>query len=345
MNSSSPQSKDFYSRVYFYLPAQKIRSPQIPKTTSAADWDGCSGGEYGWVYFTYLVLREKGLPVNLTSEFPELGILVGHSLDIPEGKAWPDELYLVCAQGDWPRNLFAPCHIVGNRLQTRPCSLNVPDRFLLPGPSYFIPHWPQMGMVPRDSNRGDRFENIDYLGLAKNLAPELQTESWMNRMSHLGVKFRIRGEQHEWTDYTETDAVLAVRSFDNNPWIIKPASKLFNAWLTGVPAILGSENAYQEERRSELDYLEVRTVDEAYDAIKRLRDETDLRREIRKNGFVRSSEVSVDGIAMRWIEVLNDIERHRERWVSSRLKRRFFHAARTLRRVLRQLKRGESHAV
>jgi len=59
----------------------------------------------------------------------------------------------------------------------------------------------------------------------------------------------------DWPDFREADLILAVRPGDRRRATNKPASKLVNAWLAGVPALLGPEVAYRELRRSELEWF------------------------------------------------------------------------------------------
>ena len=73
-----------------------------------------------------------------------------------------------------------------------------------------------------------------------------------------------------WADYSDVDLVLAVRP-PIGTHTDKPASKLYNAWRAGVPALLGPEPAFRELYTDTLDYVEVSTVDEALAAIDRLR--------------------------------------------------------------------------
>lgn len=61
-----------------------------------------------------------------------------------------------------------------------------------------------------------------------------------------------------------------MRSFSQNDYYDKPALKLFNARHAGVPAILDAESAYRAERMSELDYIEVMSVDGTLLALKLL---------------------------------------------------------------------------
>jgi hypothetical protein len=100
------------------------------------------------------------------------------------------------------------------------------------------------------------------LGGLANLAPELRESSWTQRVEALGLRWVAVGDTADWNNYSEVDAVLAIRSFSQHKFNHKPASKLYNAWKAEVPAILGCESAYQTERKSELNYLEAASVDD-----------------------------------------------------------------------------------
>ena len=73
-----------------------------------------------------------------------------------------------------------------------------------------------------------------------------------------------------YSDYREVDVILAVRPGTRYDIDLKPATKLYNAWMAGCPALLSTESAYREVRRSEYDYEEVDTADEAIEAVRRL---------------------------------------------------------------------------
>jgi hypothetical protein len=84
----------------------------------------------------------------------------------------------------------------------------------------------------------------------------------------------------------------------------KPATKLVNAWQAGVPALLGPEQAFQELRRSELDYLEVASVAEAREAVLQLRRDPGLYRAMVENGLRRGEEFAPEALVPRWAGLL-----------------------------------------
>jgi hypothetical protein len=110
-----------------------------------------------------------------------------------------------------------------------------------------------------------------------------------------------------WNDYSEVDAIIAVRSFKDKEFAVKPALKLHNAWHGGVPAILGCESAYQAERKSELDYIEVTSPADVILALKRLRDDKVLRHAMVENGRVRARATQPARITAQWRGFLTDV--------------------------------------
>jgi hypothetical protein len=88
----------------------------------------------------------------------------------------------------------------------------------------------------------------------------------------LNLNFKNKLNHNEWHDYSDTDVVLAIRELDrDNLWQGKPASKLYNAWHAGVPAILGYVSAFRSERETKLDYLQATSVREVILALKKLK--------------------------------------------------------------------------
>jgi hypothetical protein len=169
-----------------------------------------------------------------------------------------------------------------------------------------MPHWPETGLIPRDPARGDSFVNVSYFGLPARLAPQLRGAQFAARLREQGFNFRIVGRDR-WNDYSDTDAVLAVRSFAPISWHKFPPTKLYNCWIAGVPGLLGGESAYQAERRSEYDYFEVRSADEVLATLLRLRDDPNLRAAVARNCAERAAGVDPMRIAETWAAFLNSV--------------------------------------
>ena len=244
-----------------------------------------------WIAQTYLALKRRGWNVVLTDE------VAPGSLSLVHGRTYlherrPHDVFLVVAQGDLAPALLADHVIVQNPRQAGRRAT-------------FVPHWPQSGLVPRDPSRGSRIERVGYFGYPSGLDPSFRTSGFQCGLAELGLELVLREEA--WWDYSEIDVVLAVRRMHPRVLAAKPASKLVNAWRGGCLALLGPEPAFSDLRRSELDYLEVGTPDEALAALRRLRDEPGLFRAMVENGSRRAAELTPERIAERWESVLSEV--------------------------------------
>ena len=260
--------------------------------------------DWNWVLQTYHRLRDRGRPVTLAREIPEAGIVVLCSGTVPLAFKPGPRQFLVSVNADESPDVYAQMHITQNRIQAR----IMPD-------SYDVAHWPQPGLVKRDDGRGASFSSIAYFGDGKNLAPELRDRRWPEFLASRGIAWHLRDANSELNaDYSGVDAVIGVRSFQHSGYIRKPGSKLFNAWIAGVPAILGRELAFREQRRSDLDYIEVGSFEETCAAIDRLAASPALRQAMIENGWRRAEEISVERITDRWekllFETAQDAARH-----------------------------------
>ena len=145
------------------------------------------------------------------------------------------------------------------------------------------------------------------MGSTLNLATELQSADWKQKVESLGLNWLVIHTPEKWRDYRNIDAIIAVRSFDRSNYLAKPASKLFNAWIAGVPAILGNDSAFESERKSSLDYVKVSTVDETFEALQQLRNSQSLRQKMIENGKRRSQEIQSSTLAKQWCDFLHDV--------------------------------------
>ena len=291
--------------VHFYVPVSEMP----PETVRAApemlwSWIRSLGRQFiipqEWIVQTWLRLCADGLDCKLVHNVPDEGILLYHREFAPVGRQRP-RLLTVCVLGDEERrDPLAHLHIVQNPRDTR-----WQDSGPFSG-HHYIPFWPQPGLIARDPTRGNRFENVAYVGYERNLAPELRDPAWPRRVAALGLRWETRSIDR-FHDYSDVDAVVAVRSFDAQPYLSKPANKLYNAWRAGIPAILSPESAYRAERRGHLDYMEVNSPGEVLSALSQLRDDLPLRRAIADNGRSRAREITDHQIVARWREFLTDV--------------------------------------
>ena len=264
-----------------------------------------------WTLQTYARLKEAGYEnVAISETLPTKGIV----LFVPE----PDIVASFHRQWTPAHRRLLICtmraDVVNFRFPFADAEIVQNGKFADGERSFHIPHWPQPGIIPRDPSRGTKIQTITFKGDQGNLHPDFQSERFMQFLDTHGLELVCEGpttseERHEfarWHDYSESDLILAVRKSWEEGGVRpeKPASKLINAWLAGVPALLGPEYAYRELRQSPLDYIEVGALDEAIEAIQRLRTHPDLYQAMVEHGRDRAEAFTPERITERWAEVL-----------------------------------------
>ncbi|AFZ47931.1 hypothetical protein Cyast_1978 [Cyanobacterium stanieri PCC 7202] len=279
--------------IYFYLPEKDWLDdmPNIPDVY----WEEFGRGIYCWTLQTYLYLKADGFPCKLVKNIPDEGIIIAHRDSFPYELRPKEKQLLICIKPDRNPHPYAQLHIVQN-----------PQDAKVLKNSYYIPLWRQPGLISRKLERHNLLENIAYFGINSNLAPELKDPSWSRKLAELGLNWIIM-PRNRWYDYSEVDAIIAVRSFDQQSYIDKPATKLYNSWHAGVIPLLGQESAFQSEQKTDLDYFEISSVDEAIAILKQLKDNPKLCQQVRKNGQKRASETSPGNIVKQWRYFLTNI--------------------------------------
>jgi hypothetical protein len=197
--------------------------------------------------------------------------------------------------------------------------------------SAFIPLWPHPNLVPRNPARSDRFENVCYYGEKSNLARELADSRWQRKLKdELGVNFIIYGADR-WHDYSEADCVVAVRGFGGSAYLHKPATKLYNAWMAGVPFIGGTDSAYAADGEPGRNFLRAATAGELLAHIRRLKQEPALRDRLVAAGKIAGKNFTSEAILSQWTQLLDSTVRKLSRRWQRRggAARRVFYAAQT----------------
>ncbi|MEA5497218.1 hypothetical protein VB834_00680 [Limnoraphis robusta Tam1] len=293
--------------IYFYIP-RDLFPKQFPQNINE-NWAGFCLGIYAWTLQTYLRLKADGFPCQLVDELPQSGIVIVHRncLSIHKSLKPQNNLLFICIKAESNSYPYAQLHVVQN-----------PQEASTINSRYYIPHWTQPGLIPRDHQRGETFKNIVFFGHIKNLTPELSSIEWQNKLEKLGLNWcPIINQNHwadyekidnRWNDYSQVDAVVAIRSFGKgNQYTNKPATKLFNAWLAGVPAILGYESAYQTEGKPNLNYLEVTSMNELISALKKLKSDSNFRQNIVEKGQLQAQKIHPERITKKWRYFLTEI--------------------------------------
>jgi hypothetical protein len=285
-------------QIHFYMPENCLppaeeRAAWMSGTPTRLEQSGKAASVQCWIYLTYARLRNSGLPVQLVHQFPSRGIVVALTGNIPPGYQVPEEIFLVGVVADGVPHPSAHFHVLQNAAHAN----RLPN-------SCYLPHWPQPGLIPRDPDRGDRFENLVFFGDPRNLAPELRDPDFASRIREkFGIEFRA-AESDRWHDYSEVDAVLAIRAFGSKSFLRKPASKLYNAWQAEAPFLGGADSAFSSHGCPGLNYLRCTSLGEVEAALSKLRNDIAFRRRMVREGRLATEAFLPGKVFERWAAFL-----------------------------------------
>jgi hypothetical protein len=254
---------------------------------------------YNWIYQTWHFLTQAGISCQLSKEPLCEGIVVTLGKSLPpsfQEKILSKKIFLVDVVADNHPYAAASLHLIQNKIyaEQTPCSL-------------YLPHWPQPYLIPRDSRRKNRFENICFFGHPKNLASEFQSPSWQERLQkELGLTFKIKGVQ-EWHDYSNVDCILAIRDFSKEGHLDKPGTKLYNAWLAGVPFMGGNDTAYAADGRPGKDYLVATSLEEVFQHLRHLKEDEAFRGALVEEGKKSATGFTQQATLEHWKKLVLEI--------------------------------------
>ncbi len=305
--------------VSFFIPEQ-----YLPGTARREAWksgapfqleqSGKAACVQCWIYQTWVHLSKVGYPAKLVSQMPAEGLVVALTGNLhPEfrpGKA----LFVVGVVADGLPHPYVHWHILQNAAWAQRLSH-----------STYLPLWTQPNLVPRDPGRGDTFTNVRFYGDGTNLASEIRDPAFVAHcQSQLGLSLEAVNADR-WHDYSDTDCAMAIRGFDGAPCHHKPATKLANAWLAGVPFVGGADSAYASEGKPGIDHLACRTREEFLKALQTLKSDPSLRTKLVEEGHIASQRHTIPALTARWSAFLTEARESAKQWhKKSATQRRLF---------------------
>jgi hypothetical protein len=245
-----------------------------------------------WLVQTFLTMKKAGLNVDLVEQPVKNAICIVH-FDMTKNKVWAPDSFVVGIRAD--RSPLRMCEI---EIVQSPANLNSGNVFLMQ-------YWPQSGLIPRDTRRGNRIERMSYFGGEGGLSPQFREPAFIRALADLGVELKLNYNPALWNDYRHTDLVLAVRN-NLHPLLLetKPASKLVNTWQAQCVALLGNEPAFRMAGRPGKDYFEVNQPQDVLDRVAILKKNPDLYQRVRQAGIDRYPQFSFEAVQAQWIDLL-----------------------------------------
>ncbi len=284
-------------KIHFYLPEKYLPEPE-----TAQNWElekpfklhesGKIAAAQCWIWQTWCVLKKADLNVHLTHTLPDSGVVISLAGFLGKKHRPSTNVFFVAVAADWTPHPLADWHLVqnGRQQQLVPCST-------------YIPNWTQPNLIRRNISRKPIVENAAFYGDPANLAAEMKSWPFRRELSNLGINFEIY-HADRWHDYSKVDVAIGIRSFNKARYHHKPPTKLFNAWLAGVPFIGGNDSAYEFERKNPLDFLKATSQTGLVVCLRRLKSDPNLWEKMSENGLRRAHEVSRSAIAKRWVEFI-----------------------------------------
>ena len=297
-------------RICFFIPEHhapdKERreawlSGQIPSLLAG----GKSASAQAWLFQTWAELRGQ-TDVELTNHIPDEGIIVTLANFLTPNFRATSKQHVCAVVADFQPHPGAQIQIIQNAAHAKRLRQ-----------ALFVPHWPQPNLIPRTPARGDRFETIAFFGDRSNLCSVLLNPEFGKKLQEAcGVRIEIRSAER-WHDYSDVDAVLAIRDFSTARQLHKPATKLYNAWLAGVPFLAGSDSAYSAEAEPGRDYLVAKSEQHVLELLNELQKNPARRQALVAAGQKKTATRNRDAVRAIWLQLLNDeLPSHLNRWKS-----------------------------
>ncbi|MBX7539819.1 glycosyltransferase family protein [Qipengyuania sphaerica] len=245
-------------------------------------------GDLCWTVQTWCRLRDMDVGgIEIATRPAEGRINLAKSKTLSRSGANP-ALFQVSIQADYPRILWAQFHIQQNA-----------DQLCEDSALQYL--WPQAGIIPRDPDRRG-VKRVGFLGsIEGNLASSV--DDWSQLLARRGIEFVAR-DPSRWHDFSDLDVVIGLRSFGHSRHSRKPANKLINAWIAGVPFIGGSDSAYSQAGTAGVDHLLAHNREEVASQVDRLCNHPELYDELVEAGRHKTRKFSIERLASQWVGML-----------------------------------------
>ena len=282
------------------------------KLTDPAIFRKAKIGQLVWSIQTYLQIHDRFPDVTI-GYLPKRG-----AINFAHASTWRKlaidwKSIVVSIDADRKPLSFADFHIVQNK-----------DK-LDNKKSFWVPHWPQPRIIPRDPSRGDQVQTVGFFGLTHNLFDDW--DGFKREIYKYGIRAVIK-EPEEWHNYSDIDIVVGIRDFRGWRHSQKPPTKLINSAFAGSAFLGGMDSAYEQIGMPGRDYWQIRTRDELVAAIIRLANNPKERKKMVTNASAHvAANYGFSEIINYWEEAIQCIkERSKQRGhLSSHLRPFLYH--------------------
>lgn len=273
-------------KVNFLIPDSNeyLDSEKIEKL-SLEDHDFFINSQRAWIVQTYLHLKKLSSLIVCSDRLDADAINVLHCDEMLK-YPYIENYFTVSIVADRRVHLGGDLTIAQNKDQVTTRK------------DHWIMHWPQANLVASLSTRGRSVFRIGFLGLEKNSIDLKKIFSDSKYNENIEIVFRGPGE---WHDYSDLDAVVAVRDFISRN-SQKPATKLVNAWRARVVFIGGKDSAYEQIGTPGHDYIKCLTKEELIYQVEQLIEQPELKKKIVSSGVISGAKYTDRCIEKQWLD-------------------------------------------
>jgi hypothetical protein len=286
------------SRFVFLLPNATNREiTSFLEADISKNWQLFNSGRNAWVLQTFYYLRPLLPNVFLSNRMMPDAINLVHGAE-SRCMTWAPDTFVINLRADYPPNKRANAEIVQNAFQSGPRK-------------WYVTHWPQPGLIPRDVSRGLKIETIGYFGRGTN-----HYSRWLRRASGwdrvkdvindvaqiLGLKLVVKSES-QWNDYSDVDVAIGIRSFGSGKYSTKPPTKLINAAYAGVIFFGGADSAFGHVGQPDINYVRIVSKSELKSKLATILN-TEYNEVLFRGARILANRYSLETIKNEWLAVL-----------------------------------------
>lgn len=258
-----------------------------------------NSGPECWILQTYIRLSRLGLTAQLSNHCVPSAVNICFNSELRNGLRC-ENCFIIGVRADYPSVKKADLQIVQNKAQ-------------IGEDSFWLPLWPQSGILKRSRlGKPHHVRRVAYFGRNVNHYTRILREAsgWfkvrqavLNACNDLQLEL-VERTSGDWNDFSDIDVAVGIRSFGRRGYDTKPASKLINAWLAGVPFVGGADSAFLQIGSPGFDYLRVTSAEELAMSLERLKSEPDFYNSIVDRGKVMSAPYDHEQIGQLWLGLL-----------------------------------------
>lgn len=239
---------------------------------------------YSWTWAVYQLLKRAGYEISVGYSYREHAINIIHYYGVMAAGIKPHKFFTVYLRADYRSMPFAHLQIVQNKMQSRERAI-------------WIKHHPQPGMKPRKAMRNE-VTNVAFFGSPTNSVTLSRTT--LAKLNQEGLTFYYNTGFADRSDYSSIDIAIGIREFSTKRFDHKPATKMTNAWLAGIPFVGGFDSAFEQNGKPGHDYIQVADESDLIEQLVTLKNNPSIYQHYLENTRDKAKDYSFEACSESW---------------------------------------------